>query len=74
MLDVFLGNPASKMTFYNSNPIFKSLGCLLFKGSNLKSLQKIKIFPAKESLPVDFMSVLIFTFSVLKESTVCYTE
>lgn len=55
MLDVFLGNDASKLTFYNSNPIFKSLGCLLFKGSNLKFLQRIKRFPAKESLPIDFM-------------------
>lgn len=40
--DVFLGNVAGKSNFYNSNPIFKSLGCLLFKGSTFKSLDKVK--------------------------------
>lgn len=62
--DVFLGNVAGKSNFYNSNPIFKSLGCLLFKGSTFKSLDRGS--PIKESLSVDFMSVLIFKFSVLK--------
>lgn len=52
--DILLGNVPGKSNFYNSNLIFKSLGILLFKGSNIKSLDKGS--PVKQSLPVDFVS------------------
>lgn len=56
--DIFLGNAAGKSNFYHSNPIFKSLGCLLFKEGNLKSLEKIK--DLSKSLLVDY--VMFFGF------------
>ena len=38
--DVFQGNVAGKSNFYNSDPIFKSVGCLPFKESNSNFLIK----------------------------------
>lgn len=57
--------------------LFNSLGYLLFKIKNLKSLDKIKDFllkekKKKEPLPADFMPVVISLFSLLKEGIACY--